>query len=118
MIKTNVIVKLQVEGMHNWPAAKDIFPEVSFLSDMHRHIFHITVKKEVTHSDRDVEFIIFKRNVQYYLKNKYYNEPMRMHMFNSKSCEMIAQEIFDYFDCEYVSVFEDDENGAEVYSKK
>jgi hypothetical protein len=30
---------------------------------------------------------------------------------------MIAREIFEYFECEYVSVYEDNENGAEVYHK-
>ena len=25
--KTNVIVKLQVDGIHCWPAAKEVFPE-------------------------------------------------------------------------------------------
>ena len=46
-MKTNVIVKLQIEGLHKWPAAKEMFPEVDFLSVGHRHIFHITCKKKV-----------------------------------------------------------------------
>ena len=29
-MKTNVIVKLQVEGLHNWPDAAKVFPEVAF----------------------------------------------------------------------------------------
>ena len=61
--RTNVIVKLQVEGLHCWPDAAEIFPEVGFLSDSHRHIFHIICKKRVDHDDRDVEFIIFKRDI-------------------------------------------------------
>jgi len=52
-MKTDVIVKLQVEGLHNWPAAREVFPEVGFLSDLHRHMFHIEAKKEVFHDDRD-----------------------------------------------------------------
>lgn len=115
MIKTNVIVKLQVDGTHNWPNAKNVFPEVSFLSDIHRHVFHITAKKAVNHDDRDVEFIMFKRDIADYLYNKYYVLPTRCHEFGAKSCEMIAREIFEFFDCEYVSVYEDNENGAEVY---
>jgi len=116
-LTTNVIINLQVEGLHCWPAAKEVFPEVSFLSDPHRHMFHIQLKKRVMHNDRDVEFIIFKRDVLDYLYTKYYLDVQRIHDFGSRSCEMIATELYEKFDCEYVSVFEDGENGAEVYVK-
>jgi len=114
-MKTNIIVTLQVEGVHNWPNAKNVFPEVAFLSRAHRHIFHITAKKRVNHDDRDVEFIMFKRDILDYMKNKYWREVIRAYDFKSKSCEMIAKEIVNRFNLEYCSVFEDNENGAEVY---
>lgn len=114
-MKTNVIVNLQLDGMHNWPDAKKVFPEVGFLSDIHRHVFHVTLKKTVHHDDRDIEFVMFKRDVQEYLRNKYYRRDYRSHFFGAMSCEMIAKELLEYFDCVYVSVFEDGENGAEVY---
>ena len=44
-MKTNVIVKLQVEATHSFPKAKELFPEVDFLAYKHRHMFHITCKK-------------------------------------------------------------------------
>lgn len=113
-MKTNVIVKLQVDGTHNWPMAANFFPEVAFLSDIHRHVFHITLKKAVNHDDRDVEFIMFKRDVLDYLRDKYYDFNSRTHAFGAMSCEMIARELLTHFDCRYVSVFEDDENGAEI----
>ena len=37
-------------------------------------------------------------------------------LFGAMSCEMLAKEILKEFDCVYVSVFEDNENGAEIYS--
>jgi len=114
---TNVIVKLQVEGLHSWPDAKKIVPEVGFLSDPHRHIFHITAKKRVNHDDRDVEFIMFKRDIEQYFRDKYFDMSYRCHWFGAKSCEMIAKEVLQFFACEYVSVFEDNENGAEVYAQ-
>ena len=114
-MKTNVIVKLQVEGIHWWKDAREVFPEVGFLSDAHRHIFHITCKKQVFHDDRDVEFIMFKRDVQDYLYEKYHNKQDRCHRFGPMSCEMIARELLEYFGLEYCSVFEDNENGAEIY---
>ena len=114
-MKTNVIVKLQVDGIHCWPDAEEVFPEVGFLSDPHRHMFHITCKKRVNHDDRDVEFIMFKRDIIEYLNFKYYDEDKRCLLFGSKSCEMISRELYEEFDLEYCSVFEDNENGAEVY---
>jgi len=115
MVTTNVIVKLAVDGLHSWPDAKKVFPEVGFLSDVHRHMFHFKAKKRVNHDDRDVEFIMFKRDIEEYLHDRYWKQEYRSHFFGSKSCEMLAKEILEYFDCEYVSVFEDDENGAECY---
>ena len=114
-MNTNVIVKLQVEGLHNWPDAAKVFPEVSFLSDLHRHMFHITCKKKVNHDDRDVEFIMFKRDVEEYLNQEYWDSETRCLLFGSKSCEMIARELYEKFELMYCSVFEDNENGAEIY---
>jgi hypothetical protein len=114
-MKTNVIITLAIEGMHNWPEARNVFPEVGFLSDMHRHVFHFTLKKRVRHDNRDVEFIMFKRDVEQYLRVKYWRADYRCLMFGPMSCEMIAKELLEYFECEYVAVWEDNENGAEVY---
>ena len=63
-LTTNVIAKLEIEGLHNWPDAQGVFPEVGFLSNMHRHKWFITAKKRVNHDDRDVEFIMFKRDIE------------------------------------------------------
>ena len=38
-MKYSVVVSFSMEGFHCWPEAKDIFPEVAFLSDQHRHQF-------------------------------------------------------------------------------
>ena len=73
--------------------------------------FFIRLEKRVTHDDRDVEIILFKRQVQQYLEQKY----GRTGELGSKSCEMIAEELLKYFDCETAEVLEDKENGAKVY---
>ena len=116
---TNVIVNLQVEALHNWPDARNVFPEVGFLSYPHRHVFHIQCKKRVNHDDRDIENILFKRSVLEYLTEKYDNTNVESYYyhsldFGSKSCEMLAKELLFKFDLEYCSVLEDGENGAEV----
>ena len=106
--KIEVIVRLRVEGFHNWP---DAFPEVSFLKDRHRHIFHIECRKEVTHDDRDIEIIMLKRRVIEHLDD-IFGTPCE---FGSRSCEMIAIELVNDFDFSEVKCLEDGECGAVVY---
>lgn len=123
-IQTSVIITFQLEGMHNWPEAKDIFPDVAFLSDMHRHMFHFKMSKRVFHDDRDVEFIRWKREVTTYLKHKYTDtvevqgdfmiQDAAYLNFGRMSCEQIAKELLEKFDCLFVEVWEDGENGARV----
>ena len=62
----NIVVKLQVEGFHFWGAAPI---EVEFVRKRHRHTFFIKCIKEVDHSDRNIEIILFKRKVLAYLKS-------------------------------------------------
>jgi hypothetical protein len=113
-MKTYVIVRLQVDGEHNFPAAAELFPEVAFLASPHRHIFHIEAKVEVFHDNRDKEFIMLKRDMLDYLKKVYYNDSKRTHVFGPMSCEMICKDIMTQFNCKSVQVWEDLENGAEV----
>jgi len=116
MHNINVVIRLQVEGFHNWEDAPEI---VSFLRARHRHIFHLECVKEVSHSDRDLEIILFKRAVQDHFKNNYMvgNAICAPNWceFGSMSCEMIAEEILEAFDCYSVQCLEDNENGAIVY---
>lgn len=117
--KTNVIVKLQFEGIHHWPGVVE-HPElesVHFLSALHRHIFHVTAKKSVSHADRDVEIIMLKRNIQDYLHRRYFTENANAHFLRNASCEMLAEELLMYFGLSYCEVLEDGENGAEVYAE-
>ena len=106
---TNIIVKIQKEGIHYW---KDCdLEEVDYLQYAHRHIFHIVCKKEVNHDDRDIEIIMFKHKIQDYLTEKY----GVVAEFGGMSCEMIAKELLNKFELSYCSVLEDNENGAEVW---
>lgn len=111
MTKTNIIISFQVEGFHCWPDAPK---EVAFLRDNHRHMFWIEAEKEVKHDDRDIEIIMFKREIQAKLLFKYGGNNGEL-ILGSKSCEMLAKEILEEFDCERVKVTEDNENGAVVY---
>lgn len=118
MIKTFINVTLQVEGIHCWPAAKELLPEVAFLSDPHRHIFWVSVVKKVYHEDRDVEIIMFKRELQDYFKRNYFDANLQMCDFKSMSCEMIAKDLVEAYNLASCKVLEDNENGATVIQTK
>jgi hypothetical protein len=109
-LKTTIICRFQVEGIHCWKNCP--IKEVKFLKDLHRHLFYISCEKEVFHDDRDVEFIMFKRIILKYLKDKYEDDECLK--FNSMSCEMIAKELLEKFNLISCEVFEDNENGARV----
>ena len=114
-------VTFRKEGIHKYPAALDDPKlatgdeyDVSFLGYPHRHIFHFKVGIEVFHDDRDIEFILFKRELE-----KLYNDDGPMSL-NYQSCEMIARDLAKYIQTKYpnralsISVAEDNENGCRL----
>jgi len=111
---TTVVVRLNIEGIHKWKDAEAKEPEVSFLQFPHRHMFHFEVRKVVEHDDRDIEIILFKRAITDYLLNKYGMSEALCCDFRNKSCEMLAEEVAEQFQCLSVQCLEDNENGAEV----
>ncbi len=120
MINTSIWVTFQKEGIHKYPAAATDpkLAEVSFLAHPHRHTFHFRVELEVFHDDRDVEFILLKRE----LERLYTSGTLQL---NNMSCEMIARELLDYIKTYYpgrnstIQVSEDNENGCTlVYTKE
>lgn len=106
-MRQQIVITLQVEGLHHWPGC-DI-PEVDFLNFPHRHVFWIKAWKEVSHADRDIEFIVLKREMQVWLLN--WTTPRGID-FGPKSCEMIAEMLIDKFNLAACEVLEDNENGA------
>ncbi len=108
-----IFVTFRKEGIHLYPAAaKDPkLAEVSFLGSPHRHIFHFRVDIEVFHDDRDIEFILFKRE----LEALYSGGVLQM---NHKSCEMLADDLAAEIQKRYpgrwlkIEISEDGENGA------
>jgi hypothetical protein len=111
-------VTFRKEGIHKYPAAAtdpalatgDEY-DVSFLANEHRHIFHFRVWLGVTHNDRDVEFIQFKR----WLENLYKDSIL---VLDYKSCEMMSDDLYDMISQKYpdreiwIEVSEDGENGS------
>ena len=109
----NIFVTFQKEGIHKWPAACEI-EGIEFLAHPHRHMFHFRVDIEVFHDDRDLEFILFKRE----LEGLYDEKTLEL---DYKSCEMIADDLAKYIQDKYperkltIEVSDDGENGAVIY---
>jgi hypothetical protein len=111
-------VTFRKEGIHKYPAALtdptlatgDEY-DVSFLGYPHRHIFHFKVWISVTHNDRDIEFIQFKR----WLESLYNDATLKL---DYKSCEMMSDELHEVIKQKYpgrevwIEVSEDGENGS------
>jgi hypothetical protein len=113
-------VTFRKEGIHKYPAALtdpnlatgDKY-DVSFLGHPHRHIFHFRVWISVTHNDRDIEFIQFKRWLE-----ELYNGDQAVLQLDYKSCEMMSDDLYDMISKKYpnrevwIEVSEDGENGS------
>ena len=101
------------EGIHRY---KDAPQQVDFLRNYHRHIFNIKTKIEVFHDDRELEFIMVKRNINNFI-NSCLNDEGYFFMENL-SCEQFADKLYEYLIKEYgqrkitIEVSEDDENCA------
>lgn len=104
--KVCVIVTFQFEGIHCWPGCN--VSGVEFLENPHRHIFHVRAEKVVAHNDRDVEIIDLKRRMAHFMGPQ---DTFAVDL-GSRSCEDIALELLQAFECESVEVTEDGENGA------
>lgn len=109
-MKTFVVIKTQFEALHCWPDC-DI-NGVMFLQNTHRHIFHVVMKFLVSHSNRDIEFIHQKRLVEDYIRQHWDRKDL-----GKTSCEDLAINLFVKFNANFVSVFEDNENGAEAVAE-
>jgi hypothetical protein len=108
------------EGIHRYPeAATD--PnlctageyDVSFLANPHRHLFKFCVWIDVWHSNRDLEFIQFKR----WLESLYSKDILQL---DFKSVEMLADDLYVQIAERYperavwIEISEDGENGCLV----
>lgn len=110
-IDSYAIVRYSVEGFHRWPQAP---VERGYLADRHRHIFYVEIKVQTFHDDREVEF----HDLLTWAKLVFPGGEL-----GSQSCEMIARHFLNEIAHRFgghrraiVSVFEDNENGAELYA--
>ena len=82
---------------------------LQYLQYPHRHVFCFQLAFNVTHGDRDLEFIITRNAVEEYLRANFWSEKYKLLDFGSRSCEMIAEDLKEAFDATKVRVGEDKE---------
>ena len=113
-------ITFRKEGIHRYPAAATDPNlctageyDVSFLANPHRHIFWFKVWIDVWHSNRDLEFIQFKR----WLESLYSKDILQL---DFKSVEMLADDLYLQIAERYperavwIEISEDGENGCLV----
>lgn len=106
-MKKYIEVKLDIEGLHSYPNCN--IEEVEYLKHMHRHTFQFLCRAEVTHNERDIEFIEFKHQIKDYIDKKYYDLKYKCCNFTGQSCESLAEELLNSFGLCRCSVSEDGE---------
>jgi hypothetical protein len=112
-VKTNIIVKWDLEGEHAWPMAPVPY---TFLGSRHRHLFYFEVHIPVLAS-RQLEFLEVRRDLMKIVKSSYGSEPCD---FRGMSCEELAHSVYRSVENRYkveptkVVVMEDAFVGSEV----
>ncbi|MEO6390814.1 MAG: hypothetical protein ABIP75_03120 [Pyrinomonadaceae bacterium] len=105
-LKIKIFVTTSFAGFHCWPEAP---PEHEYLRHRHRHLFQVRAEKEVSHADRDIEFIELKACVDAAIEQQR-GEPETA----TWSCETWATYLLQCFGLSKCEVNEDGENGAIV----
>jgi hypothetical protein len=116
MNKSYIWITTQREGWHKYTGAPEA---VCFLRNAHRHIFGFRIYLEVFHNNRDVEFIIFKHDVEHMIKIVWDMIGLGSALTAcSYSCEMISDILCGEIQRKYperdviIEVSEDGENGS------
>ena len=114
----SIIVTNNFKGYHKYDGAPK---NVSFLSNLHRHVFNVRTTIEVFHNDRDIEFFQLQYEIDKFVKlrcNKRWETYIEG--IYIESCEALAEAILGHLHQEHpnrhvrVEVWEDNENGAIV----
>jgi len=105
-MKREVLTYNEVEGFHFYPGAP---VGVGYLSNVHRHVFVIKCKAEVTHNEREIEIITEQNRIAATIADGF-GSPAK---FNAMSCESIAEWLLNALpELTYVEVLEDGYGGA------
>lgn len=111
MSDATIFVRFTSAGFHRWagaPAGR------SYLADRHRHLFHVEVRMQVAHDNREVEFHDLLDRSRLIFEGFSVDGN-----FGAHSCEMLARELGRGLVEHYrrpvtIIVSEDNECGAQV----
>ncbi|PWB51204.1 MAG: hypothetical protein C3F06_10305 [Candidatus Methanoperedenaceae archaeon] len=112
-MKIFIEINTRFEGIHRWDNAPEA---VFFLRNAHRHEFHVQARIQAYHDDRELEFILVKKQIEMWVRALSFD-------LGQKSCEMLAKELAAFLLEKYgndkqrhveVRISEDGENGALV----
>jgi hypothetical protein len=82
-----IVVRTNFVAFHKYRIAGEIDPSIKFLENIHRHNFHVTVKIQVHHDDRELEFFLVKKGIEDWIGENLSNKTFE------SSCEMFAEKI-------------------------
>jgi len=108
-MKGFIYATTKFEAFHKYVDAPE---QVNFLRTLHRHLFGVKVWIEVFHNDRDIEFLIFKQEINDLINDLVSEDKV------VGSCEMVSDYLYHQIRIKYpnreirIEVNEDDENGS------
>ncbi len=111
MTLSTIFVRFQVPGFHHWPEPTE---RRAYLGQRHRHLFHVEVRMEVGHDDREVEF----HDLLDFARAQFPGGEL-----GGQSCEMMARQLGKEIARRFgraveVTVSEDGEVGAGVLTPR
>lgn len=115
MSTATIHVRFTQAGFHNWPGAPD---RREYLRQNHRHLFHVEVRTNVSHDDREIEF----HDLADQARAIFVGLQDKGGGLGGRSCEMMARSLGLALSKAHarpftVSVWEDNEFGSTVVTK-
>lgn len=108
----SIVTHNQIIGCHNWPDAP---AKYGYLRALHRHVFVIRCKFEVSHTNRHIEINDMQEKIDKVFHDEFgYSEEGWGLQFGPMSCEDMARWCIDKFNCVECEVLEDGFGGAYV----
>lgn len=99
-LQKQIKIRFEVPGLHSWGTMKEdlkdtpneeLLDEVGYLQYPHRHTFKFEVIFDVSHGNRDLEFIHMRNKTHSMIHNYFWHPDKGTYDFRENSCEMIAE---------------------------